>query len=610
MSELLQTGAVATQGPRSGRLGGAAPPSLPEPRRDMPAAGSLRILLRLLRFSGHYTVLCLGYAVASFLIGPLLLGFATQAFFDGLAGKHASLSTWGAIAVLVAVQVADAMSGVIFRSPWSSMQQKAQALLRWNLFAGVLRGYGRHGLSHPAGEIVTRFRDDPELSADTLDAFCDLVGRTLFAAVAFIVMWRISPQVTAVLFVPLVLCSFITRALGRRIRAYRAASRVATGRMTEFLAELVAAQLAVKVAGATGRVVNRLEELGEVRRRAEVRDTVFGAILDAFDLNLGNVGAGIVLLLGAQGLRSGTFTVGDLGLFVVYLDALTWFPDEISRLIGGLQQMEVSLERMHAVAPGEAKATFAAPGALSLHGASYAAGCKEDGEPPSFSLSDTLQRLEVLGLTYAHPGEAPAVEHVSFTLEAGTLTAITGKIGAGKTTVLEILLGLRRRDAGEIRWNGRPVEDPATFFVPPRAAFVPQVPRLFSWTIRENIVLGRPADDGALSQAIETAVLEREVDDFPRGLDTLVGPRGLRLSGGQMHRVAAARALLPDPELLVFDDVSSALDAETERELWRRLFQRRGSATYLVVTHRPAVLSRADQVLVMERGRLVAGSEG
>jgi ATP-binding cassette subfamily B protein len=154
-------------------------------------------------------------------------------------------------------------------------------------------------------------------------------------------------------------------------------------------------------------------------------------------------------------------------------------------------------------------------------------------------------------------------------------------------------------------WNGQPVDDPATFLTPPRAAYTPQVPRLFSETLRDNLLLGESEQQADLPFAIRAAVMDQDVAAMPDGLDTLVGARGVRLSGGQIQRAAAARMFARHAELLVFDDLSSALDVETERTLWERLFARRG-ATCLVVSHRRAALRRADQIVVLKDGRVDA----
>jgi ABC-type multidrug transport system fused ATPase/permease subunit len=152
-------------------------------------------------------------------------------------------------------------------------------------------------------------------------------------------------------------------------------------------------------------------------------------------------------------------------------------------------------------------------------------------------------------------------------------------VGAGKTTLLRTILGLLPKEAGEICWNGRPVDDPAQFFVPPRSAYTPQVPQLFSTTLRVNLHLDLAMSPDRLTTAIHQAVLETDVAAMPEGLMTMVGPRGVRLSGGQIQRAAAARMFLRRPALLVFDDLSSALDIETERTLWARLFEQTGTSS-------------------------------
>jgi ATP-binding cassette subfamily B protein len=556
------------------------------------------VLLHLISFSRGYFALCVAFATIVYVFVPIPLGLATAAFFDALSGEPAGLNAWTAIALIVAVQIAEAVSGPLLGNPWSPLQQKSHVLMRRNLFAGVMQGYGRHGLPESVGQTLSRFRDDPEIIADALDAVCDLIGRSFFAVVAAVVMWRIDPTITAALFVPLLFVSFVTEALGRRIMAYRAAARDATSRVTGFLGELLGAQLAIRVASAASHAIAHLGELGDARRRHAVRDSVFAQLLDSLNLNLVHIGTGVVLLLGAQAIRDGRFTVGEFALFVVYLDQLGWYPAEIGRLISDLKRIEVSFARMRAIVPGEQGRALVAPAPVYL-------GRALPNLPPA-PPRERLEQVDARGLTYLRPDGTGRVTDVSFTLARGSFTTITGRIGSGKTTLVQLLLGLLPLDRGEIRWNGHLVEDPATFFVPPRTGYTPQVPRLFSETVRENVMLGRTDDTVALREAIRAAVLEPDIAALERGLDTLVGPRGVKLSGGQVQRTAAARMFVREPELLVLDDLSSALDAETEAELWHRLFARGRETTCLVVSHRPTVLRRADQVLVMDEGRVVA----
>ena len=139
--------------------------------------------------------------------------------------------------------------------------------------------------------------------------------------------------------------------------------------------------------------------------------------------------------------------------------------------------------------------------------------------------------------------------------------------------------------------------------MPPRCAYTPQTPWLFSDTLRDNILMGRDASESELAAAVRLGVMERDVAELESGLDTLVGPRGVRLSGGQVQRTAAARMFVRDSELLVFDDLSSALDVATEQTLWERLFELEG-VTSLVVSHRRTALARADHIVVLQNGRV------
>ena len=222
---------------------------------------------------------------------------------------------------------------------------------------------------------------------------------------------------------------------------------------------------------------------------------------------------------------------------------------------------------------------------------------------------DHLETLEAAGLNFTYPGSENGIAQVDLRLARGTLTVVTGRVGSGKTTLLRAMMGLLPKDGGAVRWNGRAVDNPAEFFVPPRSAYTAQVPRLFSDTMKNNILLGLDKPEEEILRAIRLAVMERDLAELEKGLDTLVGPRGVKLSGGQIQRTAAARMFARQPELLVFDDLSSALDVETERLLWERLDERRAvqrGLTCLVVSHRRAALRRADHILVLKEGRIEA----
>jgi ATP-binding cassette subfamily B protein len=300
-------------------------------------------------------------------------------------------------------------------------------------------------------------------------------------------------------------------------------------------------------------------------------------------------------------MRTGAFTVGDFALFVIYLGRISGSMRFVGNMISEYRRAGVSVERMNELmqnAPEEK---------LMEHAPVYLHDTLPDVTPITRGTRHKLYTLEGVGLSYQHPDTGRGITDISLRVRRGSFTVITGRIGAGKTTLLKVLLGLLPRDNGEIYWNGKPVQDPAIFMSPPRTAYTPQTPRLFSDTLLDNITLGQPMPADQVAEAIHLAVMEHDLRLLEQGLQTTVGPRGVKLSGGQMQRTAAARMFALQPELYVFDDLSSALDVETERTLWEQIFQQR-EATCLVASHRRAALQRADHIILLKDGRIA--SEG
>jgi ATP-binding cassette subfamily B protein len=406
--------------------------------------------------------------------------------------------------------------------------------------------------------------------------------------------------VTVAVAVPLAGMAVATRTLAGRIRAWRRADREATAAVTGFLGELFASVLTVKAAGAGDAALGRLDELNRVRGRAALRDQLCTDLLDSFNASTVDVGIGLVLLLAAPAMRRGDFTVGDLTLFASYTGYLTRLPYFGGRLLARRRQAGVAVERMTRLLPSHAPGSLVTPRHVDLTGRGG-----DGSRPPAAPAAprDRLRVLEAHGLGAVHPSSGRGVHGADLVLPRGTLTVVCGPVGSGKTTLLRALLGLLPLDAGELRWDGTPVGDPAAFLVPPRCAYVPQVPRLFSESLADNLLLGVSPAPGELAAAVRLAVLDEDVAAMPDGLATLVGARGVRLSGGQAQRAAVARAFVRRPELVVLDDVSSALDLETEARLWQGVLA--GGTTCLAVSNRAATLARADQVVRLDHGRVV-----
>ncbi len=217
------------------------------------------------------------------------------------------------------------------------------------------------------------------------------------------------------------------------------------------------------------------------------------------------------------------------------------------------------------------------------------------------SLDNELRTLEVKGLTYLYNQSENGIRNINFSLKNCEVLVISGRTGSGKTTLLKSLIGLLPKGEGEICWNGEKVENVKEFFTPPISAYTSQVPNLFSDTVKNNILLGLSEKDIDLDGAIKASVFERDLKELDNGLDTVIGTKGAKLSGGQIQRVAAARMFVRKPQLLIFDDISSALDVETEKLLWTRLFVD-DAVSCIIVSNRRTILEKADSIIVLKDG--------
>jgi ATP-binding cassette, subfamily B, bacterial len=535
------------------------------------------------------------WAVIHFL--PVLIGVFIKGLFDALSGETSAVrSAWTFLILLALLDTA--RMGILATGVWYWTKYYLETLLvfRRNMLNYLLRAKGSRRLSDSPSEAISRFRDDVDDIAGYLEHICDGWGFALYVIFTLIIMSQIDPFLTFVVCVPMAISLGITQAMRPQIRKARRSMREATGRVTDFIGEMYNAVQAVKIAGRETAVLGQFEKLNATRRKAALKDSFLSQLLNSLTENMVSIAIGLVLLLAAAKFRSGTFTVGDFALFVAYLPRLTSVMAFFGALFVQHKRAGVSFERIAKLLVDAPQTTPVESVNLNLQGEMPA--FKEDRPEPK-----PLQRLEVQGLSYTHPDGEVAFENVSLTVERGSFTVVTGRIGSGKSIFVRVLLGLLPKTAGEIYWNGEKVEDPASFFVPPRSAYTSQVPRLFSDTLRENVVMG--SDDRRLEQAVKLAVMEPDVKTLERGLDTLVGTRGVKLSGGQVQRSSAARMFMRDADLLVFDDLSSALDVETEGQLWDGIFSE-GNKTCLVVSHRKAALERADHILVLKNGEVEA----
>ncbi len=583
-----------------------------------------KVILRMARFQWLFWLVDFLSVVFVRVTWQLLPALLLRAFFDMLTGHAAvgvNVTTLIALFFVSYLVRMVGMYGFVFADV--PLFSTLNALLRRNILRHILRRPGAVPLPDSPGEAVSRMVGDVNEVPLFILFFDDILVGIGIVITSIAIMASINSMVTLLALAPLVLVGFIAQAATKRYESYRRASRQAAGKVTGFIGEFFGAVQAVKVATAENSVMRHFDAINEERRKLTLRERLFETVLDSLYRNASGLSTGLILLLVGQSMRSGSFSIGDFSLFVYLLSSIGDLTTFAGMVVARYKQLGVSIERFARLMEG------ASPDALTQTEEIRLTGPLPTLSQPASLPAHRLQSLTVRGLTYSFPAAPPksstgeqhaedaplpdqfpiqssvkGIADISFTLQRGTLTVITGRVGAGKTTLLRALLGLLPKDSGDILWNDTFVESPAEFFIPPHAAYTAQVPRLFSTSLRDNLLLGLQKSDAEIESALQMAVMEQDLKGLNKGLDTRVGPRGVRLSGGQAQRAAAARMFLHTADLWVFDDLSSALDVETERTLWERLFALEAQ-TCLVVSHRRPVLRRADQIIVLQDGRII-----
>ncbi|MGH7199291.1 MAG: ABC transporter ATP-binding protein, partial [Planctomycetaceae bacterium] len=341
---------------------------------------------------------------------------------------------------------------------------------------------------------------------------------------------------------------------------------------------------------------------------AEVRAVRWQTVIDSFYGNVWQLAiVGVLLAGGAMSLR-GDVSLGEIITFDVYVLMLVWPMFDVGQFLVRGKLSGVAITRIDELERFEPDVRLGNDDAkLPTRRPRDAAPADHPAPPvPRPSLS-----VDFDGVSYRYAdADADALFDVSFAAQSGRLTAIVGAVGSGKSTALALVPRLMEPTRGRIVIGERELTSWDPVALRGLIGYVPQEAALLSGTVEENIRFGREwITDDDLSMAIETARLGEAIDIWPQGLQTVVGSRGLRLSGGQKQRVALARALAGRPSVLLLDDCTSALDAETEEAVWQHLLREIPGCTTLLVTHRTATLRRADRIIVLDRGRALEAGD-
>jgi ATP-binding cassette subfamily B protein len=484
----------------------------------------------------------------------------------------------------VAVVVTRTLSRIWFFTPG----RLAEFQLREDLFAHALRLQPGFYAGQTTGDLLSRVTSDVTY-ARAFAGFAVMQAINVVAALVMALgqMLALSPRLTAVSAVPVLLgFAIVQRGTGTMFGLQRAAQKQLAA-LSDRLLGAIQGVGTIQGYNVERVFVARLEEDAAALRATNLRMALLRALVFPVLTVAGGVCVWLLIAVGGPMALASELTAGQLAAFV----SLVAYLIVPMRLLGVLfpvfQRSEASLERIHAVLDAEPE--------------------RPEGATPAVPARAGGPCIELRDLCFRYPGaSSDTLTGLNITLPAGATVGVFGRTGSGKTTLLRLLARLHNPPAGTVFVDGVDVTRLELDAWRRRLTVVPQSPFLFSETVRENIGFG--LDDAAVLSAARAAALEPDLRALPDGLETLVGERGIVLSGGQRQRVALARGLARDADLVLMDDVLSAVDHATEQELVRTLRARgtgSGAPTRIIVSHRLSALEHADLVLVLEEGRLV-----
>ncbi len=540
-----------------------------------------RVLLA--RYGRHFTlgVLALLWVDAIEVALPLLIREAVDAL---VAGSALTRLAWlaGGYLGLVCLQGG---GRYVWRMQLAGTSFHCDFHLRQAFVASLLRQGPDFYLRHPTGELMSRATND--LSAVRFAVGPGVVismdALVYFLVLPPILLW-LSPSLTLVVVAPLVVVPFFVHRMRHLIATRFRRVQAAFSAMSNKVQENLAGIRVVKGYELAAEEGARFDALGREYVRANVRHAVpnslFSPVLELTTF----VSLFLLLVVGGGRVIAGTLTLGTVVAFQRYLSKMTWPMTAVGWSLSLFQRGATSMARVDEVIE-------ATPAVETASG--------EEG--------DSLFPIEARGLTFTYPGAGQrAVGPVDLRVEAGEMVAIVGPVGGGKSTLLALLARLYPVAEGQLFCGGLDAARWRPEALRARLGVVPQEPFLFSRSVAENIAYGRPgASHAEVERAAEAAAVAGEIRRLPGGFEALLGERGVNLSGGQRQRITLARALLREPELLLLDDCLSAVDTTTEERILRTLRQERARRTLIFATHRLSAVREADQIWVMQAGRIV-----
>jgi subfamily B ATP-binding cassette protein MsbA len=523
--------------------------------------------------------------VISRLAGLVLPGASKYLVDDVIPSNDLQLLKWLIIAVVAAI-VIQSVTSYALTQILSVEAQNLIAKLRSQVQSHIIKLPIRFFDNTKTGELVSRIMSDVEGVRNLVGTgFAQMIGGILTAVISLILLISISPMMTLYVLVPVIVFGVVSlKAFGKIRPIFRERGKInaqVTGRLTETLGGI----RVIKGFNAEEQEIKTFQKgVDELFQNVKSSLTATSFVTSAGTLLLGLASAGI-MGIGGWMIMEGQMTFGDFLAFTLYLGFMIAPIVQMSNIGSQLTEAFAGLDRTEEI---------------------MNAPLESDDKKRKIELHDFKGDVLFDKVSFSYEEGKEVVKEISFEAPAGSVTALVGTSGSGKTTIAGLAASFLNPDSGQISLDGNDLGEVTLESYRSRLGVVLQDDFLFEGTIRENVLFPRPdATEDQLKQAVHAAHVQEFTDRFEEGLDTLIGERGVKLSGGQRQRIAIARAILADPKILILDEATSNLDTESETLIQASLKELMKGRTTFVIAHRLSTIRQADQILVIEQGEIV-----
>ncbi|MDI9935973.1 ABC transporter ATP-binding protein [Rhodococcus sp. IEGM 1351] len=619
--------------PAGPRIPGPVAPGAPgsKPNDLWPSTKRLLRRLRPHRIAVGIVLLVAAVSVVLTSIAPRMLGQGTNLIFDGIIGAQlpAGMSKDQAVAALradgqntfadmvsgmavvpgvgidfsalgrvLAIVVALYLGSSVFM--WLSgflLNSIVQGVVK-NLRAEVERKIHRLPLryfdSHSRGDLLSRVTNDIDNVSQSLQqTMSQLIVSAMTVIGILVMMIVISPLLALIAVLTVPLSILVTAQIAKRSKTHFVSQWKSTGALNSHVEEAYTGHELVTVFGRSREVEARFEEQNEALYQASYRAQFISGLIMPAIMFLGNLNFVAIAVLGGMRVASGTMSLGDVQAFIQYSRQFTQPLTQIGAMVNLMQSGVASAERVFAILDEDEEEPDLTE-------------APTPAEPRDAGRVHTFGRVEFSDVSFSYSPEKPLIENLSLVAEPGQMVAIVGPTGAGKTTLVNLILRFYELDGGRILLDGVDIAEMSRDDLRSRIGMVLQDAWLFGGTIRDNIAYGRPdATEEEIQAAARISYVDRFVHSLPDGYDTVIDEEGSNISAGEKQLITIARAFISQPSILILDEATSSVDTRTELLVQHATAVLRSDRTSFVIAHRLSTIRDADLIVVMEDGRIV-----